>query len=400
MRSLWTSTTARYARESVSKPPPKESASPKTSSDFCFLNGRSDSRLSDVERLTMLGGGGLDRILQRLGKTLEGVNLDAFSTGLEPSVLRASQERLHTLRTQGAIAELFRPIGPPRPPAVVPVHGFPFGSVIDLEFRSEFPAASWGHDPSYQAVESNRNSYVRLWEHNDDHEGRATIVAIHGWTMGDQRVNSLAFMPGLLYTLGCNVALVELPFHGRRRPVGVPESDPLFPSIDPVRTCVAMAHALHDLRALAAFLSSRGHSRLSCVGMSLGAYVAALWASVDVLRRVALLVPLVSMGDMAHELLVKRFGSSEGAAIGVDVAVLRDLFSDHYPLSRDPQTAQESIMVVRGKGDQLVSRGQIAILRRAWPRAKYLWADGGHGAPVKRGETFARMTDFLLEKGE
>ena len=389
-----------YARESVSKPPPKETTSSKTSSDFCFLNGRSDSRLSDVERLTMLGGGGLDRILQRLGKTLEGVSLDAFSTGLEPSVLRASQEKLHALRTKGAIADLFRPIGPPRLPAVVPVHGFPFGSVVDLEFRSEFPAASWEHDPSYQAVEANRNSYVRLWEHNDDHEGRATIVAIHGWTMGDQRVNSLAFMPGLLYTLGCNVALVELPFHGRRRPAGVPESDPLFPSIDPVRTCVAMAHALHDLRALAAFLSSRGHGRLSCVGMSLGAYVAALWASVDVLRRVALLVPLVSMGDMAHELLVKRFGSSDAAASGVDLASLRDLFADHYPLSRDPQTAQESIMVVRGKGDQLVSRGQIAILRKAWPRARYLWADGGHGAPVKRGETFARMTDFLLEKGE
>jgi hypothetical protein len=134
--------------------------------------------------------------------------------------------------------------------------------------------------------------------------------------------------------------------------------------------------------------------------MSLGAYVAALWASVDVLRRVALLVPLVSMGDMAHELLVKRFGRSDAAASGVDISALRDLFADHYPLSREPQTAQESIMVVRGKGDQLVSRGQIAILRKAWPRARYLWADGGHGAPVKRGETFARMTDFLLEKGE
>lgn len=384
----------------MTKPPPKESAPTQTSSDFCFLNGRPDSRLSDVERLTMLGGGGLDRILQRLGKTLESVSLDAFSLGLEPSALKSSRAHLQALRAQGAIAELFRPLGPPRAPTVVPVHGFPFGSVVDLEFRSEFPAGSWAHDPSYQAVESNRNSFVRLWEHNDDQGERATIVAIHGWTMGDQRVNSLAFMPGLLYTLGCNVALVELPFHGRRRPTGVPESDPLFPSIDPVRTCVAMAHALHDLRALAAYLSSRGHSRLSCIGMSLGAYVAALWASVDVLRRVALLVPLVSMGDMAHELLVKRFGRSDAAASGVDISALRDLFADHYPLSREPQTAQESIMVVRGKGDQLVSRGQIAILRKAWPRARYLWADGGHGAPVKRGETFARMTDFLLEKGE
>lgn len=347
----------------------------------------------------MLGGAGLERILQRLGKTLENVSLEAFSTGLEPNALRVGQERLQALRSQGALAELFRPIGPAAAPAVVPVHGFPFGSVVDLEFRSEFPAAAWQHDPGYQTVASNRTSFVRLWEHNDEQRERATIVAIHGWTMGDQRVNSLAFMPGLLYTLGCNVALVELPFHGRRRPAGIADSDPLFPSVDPVRTCVAMAHALHDLRALAAYLSGRGHRRLSCVGMSLGAYVAALWASVDVLQRVALLVPLVSMGDMAYELIEKRLGAQATRAEGLNRELLQDLFVDHYPLAREPQTAQESIMVVRGKGDQLVSRGQIAILRKAWPRARYLWADGGHGAAVRRGETFARMTDFLLEKG-
>jgi len=43
-----------------------------------------------------------------------------------------------------------------------------------------------------------------------------------------------------------------------------------------------------------------------------------------------------------------------------------------------------------------VSRSQIAILRKAWPRAKYLWAEGGHGAAVERGDTFTRMVEFLL----
>lgn len=348
----------------------------------------------------MLGGGGLERILQRLGKTLESVSLEAFSSGLDPVVLESFRTRLHSLRSQGAINELFRPIGPSSPPSVVPVHGFPFGSVVDLEFYSPFPALSWRHDPQYCSSAQNRTSFVRLWEHNDDQGKRPTIVAIHGWTMGDQRINSLAFMPGLLYTMGCNVALVELPFHGRRRPEGVSQDQPLFPSVDPIRTCVAMAHALHDLRSLSAYLSHRGHSRISCVGMSLGAYIAALWASVDVLHRVVLLVPLVSMGDMAQELLAKRFGGGSAEARALSIEALRDLFADHYPLSREPQTPQESIMVVRGKGDQLVSRGQIALLRKAWPRAAYLWSEGGHGAPVKRGETFTRMTKFLIENGE
>lgn len=367
-----------------------------TTSDFCFLTGRADARLSDVERLTMLGGSGLARIVSRLGKTLELVSLDAFTAGLEPAQLARDRAALHALRADGTISNLLAPPAHLPAPSIVPVHGFPHGSVLDLEFPSQFPGPDLGAVPQYQRLVENSTSFVRLWEHNDQVQGRTTVVAVHGWTMGDQRVNSLAFMPGLLYSLGANVALVELPFHGRRRPHDVPQEDPLFPSIDPVKTCVAMAHSLHDLRSLAAFLKGRGHDRVACVGMSLGAYVAALWASLDPLHRIALLVPLVSMGDMAFELVKRRFGEASREAQELGLEVMRDLFADHYPLVREPRTAQESVMVIRGKGDQLVSRGQIAILRTAWPRAKYLWAEGGHGAAVERGDTFTRMVEFLL----
>lgn len=368
-------------------------------SDFCFLNGRTDARLSDVERLTMIGGAGLDRILSKLGKTLETVSLASFSDGLKPEQLEAHRERLHELRASGAIADLFKPVPERSEPSIVPIHGFPGGSVIDLEFRSHFPPPNWTHDSEYGDAVENRTSYVRLWEHNTEAPPRTTIVAIHGWTMGDQRVNSLAFMPGLFYSLGCNVALVELPFHGRRRPLQVAEDVPLFPSTDPVRTCVAMAHALHDLRCLAAFLRRRGHGSISCVGMSLGAYIGALWSAVDKLNRTVLLVPLVSMGDMAFELVKRLYPEGSPERNRLDLALLRDLFADHYPLKGEPCTPQESVMVIRGKGDQLVSRSQIAILRKSWPRAKSLWAEGGHGAATKRGDTFSRMTDFLLSEG-
>lgn len=368
-------------------------------SDFCFLNGRDDARLSDVERLTLLGGGGLDRVLERMAKALDSVSLEVFSSSLEPSVIRAHAARLEALRASGAVAQLFTKPERHQAPSIVPVHGFPFGSVVDLAFPSQFPPSSWCHEPSYLEATENATSYVRLWEHNDDHGERPTIVAIHGWTMGDQRVNSLAFMPGLFYSLGCNVALVELPFHGRRRPLSIPEHRPLFPDVDPVRTAIAMGHALFDLRVLRLFLEERGHRRVSCVGMSLGAYIGALWGSLDTLHRCVLLVPLVSMGDMAAELVRRRFGEGSKESEDLSGEFLRGLFADHYPLKGQPCTPQEQVMVIRGKGDQLVSRGQIALLRREWPRAKYLWSDGGHGAGMKRGETFSRMTEFLLGKG-
>ncbi len=368
------------------KNPPVDTSTP---SDFCVLNGREDARLSDVERLTVLGGASLDRVLGKLGKSLSSVTLDTFAPGLDISALKAAQIKLHMLRAAGEIEKLFAAPNAPAVAAITHIHGFPSGGVYDLEFASQFPQQDWAHDREYLASEANTTSYVRLWEHEGDQAGRTTIVAIHGWTMGDQRVNSLAFLPGLFYQLGCNVALVELPFHGRRRPEGIPESVPLFPSADPIRTCVAMAHALYDLRRLRLYLEQRGHRRISCVGMSLGAYVGALWAARDRLARAAFLVPLVSMGDMAVELFKK---SSDGE---VSAEFLRDLFEDHSPLRQLPETPQSSIMVIGGEGDHLVPRSQITLLQKRWSHATVEWVHGGHAAGTNRAAVFDRIAQFL-----
>ncbi len=368
-------------------------------SDYCILNGRADARLSDVERLTLLGGSGLDRLVQRLGKSLSSVTLDAFAPGLDADSLREQHEKLMNLRKNGALEALFIGARKPVAPAVVPIHGFPVGGVFDLEFHSTFPGTDWAHDREYNQLVQNQTSYVRLWEHSEPNPNRQTIVAIHGWTMGDQRTNSLAFLPGLFFSLGCNVALVELPFHGRRRPDSVDESAPLFPSADPIRTCVAMAHAVHDLRTLKAFLSSRGHGHISCIGMSLGAYVGLLWCSLDPIERGVFLVPLVSMGDMAWELVRLKYLQERDVPSGLTKTLLRDLFADHYPLARMPATQQESILVIGGRGDHLVPRNQISLLRERWPHAKVTWASGGHAAAAQRGEVFDTVRSFLF-RGE
>jgi pimeloyl-ACP methyl ester carboxylesterase len=366
----------------------------KTPSEFCVLNDGEDARLSDVERLTMIGGASLDRVLLKLGKSLSSVTLDTFAPGLDLSALQTSSIRLHMLRSRGEIEKLFAFPSPQSNPIVTHIHGFPSGGVYDLQFASHFPGADWRHDLDYLSIEENTSSFVRLWEHEDRSRERVTVVAIHGWTMGDQRVNSLAFLPGLFFSLGCNVALVELPFHGRRRPHGIPESIPLFPSADPIRTCVAMAHALYDLRQLRSYLESRGHGRFSCVGMSLGAYVGALWASLDSLYRAAFLVPLVSMGDMAVELLTRTLGNAG------DPQFVRDLFADHYPLRREPKTPQSSIMVIGGEDDHLVPRSQISLLQKCWPHVIVEWVRGGHGAGTNRSEVFDRIARFLTASGD
>jgi pimeloyl-ACP methyl ester carboxylesterase len=362
------------------------------------LNARTDARLSDVERLTVLGGEGLHRLVSRLGRSLQTVSLESFAPNLTLDALLNSHERLLSMRKEGVISELFSKHPLPSAPLVTPIHGFPEGEVKDLHFQSMFPKKPLSSDPGYASdAPENQVLHVRLWEHHTRDVTRPTIIAVHGWTMGDQRVNSLAFVPGLFFTLGCNVALIELPFHGRRAPTRGEGAAPLFPSADAVRTFIAMAQAVNDLRTLAEYLRSRGSESISCIGLSLGAYVAALWASLDKLDRLALLVPLVSMGDMAWRLLKDSQTKYHGAEAGVTRAFLRDLFSDHSPLARNPATPEQSILVVGGRGDHLVPREQITLLRERWASATFMWAHGGHSAPAQRGVAFEKVKSFLTQ---
>jgi hypothetical protein len=104
------------------------------------------------------------------------------------------------------------------------------------------------------------------------------------------------------------------------------------------------------------------------------------------------------MGDMAWELVRLKHRDDKEIPRGMTKTFLRDLFSDHSPLGRSPATAQESILAVGGRGDHLVPRNQISLLREKWPHAKVTWAAGGHGAPTHKGECFETVRSFLLKE--
>ena len=169
----------------------------------------------------------------------------------------------------------------------------------------------------------------------------------------------------------------------------------------PIRTCVGMAHALYDLRKLTTFLRSRGHTRIACVSLSLGAYIGQLWAALERLDKAVFIVPLVSMGDLAWDLIraqsapqnplthAQELTSSQGRAF------LRDLFRDHCALGRTPLTHEDRMLTIGGRGDQIVSRSQMDLLRKNWPHSHFIWLSGGHGAHLKRGEAFQLVREFL-----
>lgn len=368
-------------------------------SDFCVLNERPDARLSDVERLTLLGGSSLDRLLSTLAKSLAGVSLQELLPALDFDLLVAAAHRFAERRATGVVSGLLSAtqVVCAGPACVTPVHGFRDGMVYDVEFPSPFPALSDAESVEYRSCTENQTAHARVWEHAARSAERLTVVAIHGWTMGDQRINSLAFLPGFFYSLGYDVALVELPFHGRRRPRGAGPGAPLFPSADPFRALLGVAHALRDVRALAQFLGRRGHAHLVGMGMSLGAYVAGLWLSLDRLRRGVLLVPLVSMGDIAWSLVKERARAGTPVPSRVTRSMLQSAFFDHSPLAFQPRTDPGQILVIGGRGDSVIPQSQLRLLQRHWPQASFEWVDGGHAATAGRGVPLARIVQFLGE---
>ena len=237
---------------------------------------------------------------------------------------------------------------------VEPMGDGPLGTqVVDLAWPSEYvpflPAAREHH---HRAVE-NATARTRWWTSGT---GRPTIVTIHGWGGGNQWLEQRAFTVPYWLKHGFDVASFVLPFHGER---AAGQSGAQFPSPNPLRTNEAFGQAIFDLRALAAFLRSRGTSAVGPMGMSPGGYTTALWASVD---------PTLDF-----------------ASAGITEELLADAFAVHAPTTRPVQLARERLAVIAGRGDRITPPEQAEALAAHWGVPIH-WFDGRHLAQIGRSE--------------
>ena len=272
--------------------------------------------------------------------------------------------------------------------AVGPVGDGPLGTqVFDLAYRSEYePFAPGARDLHLRAAE-NLTAHARWWTSG---HGRPTIVLVHGWGGGNQWVTERTF--GVAYWLrhGYDVAAFVLPFHGARAASPL-RSGAGFPSPNPLRTNEAFGQAIHDLRALSRFLRSRGASAVGVLGMSLGGYTAALWASVagpEDLGGIDFSVAMIPAVSMAP--LIWRHGAhserrAEAVRAGVTEDLLVDAFAVHAPTTRPARLGRERLFVVAGRGDRITPPEQAEMLAAHWG-VDVRWFDGGHLAQIGRGE--------------
>jgi pimeloyl-ACP methyl ester carboxylesterase len=284
---------------------------------------------------------------------------------------------------------------------VTPIGDGPLGTqVVDLAYPSDYqPFLPDGRDLVLRARE-NLTAHARWWTSG---RGRPTIVLLHGWGGGFYWVTERTFDLPYWLRHGYDVAAFTLPYHGARAPgSGALRSGALFPSTNPVRTNEAFGQAIYDLRGLAMFLRGRGASAVGAIGMSLGGYTTALWASVagpgDVggLDFAVAMIPAV---DMAR--LMWRHGehSAERARAekaGITEDLLAEAFAVHMPTQRPARVAPQARFVIAGRGDRITPPEQAEALARHWD-VEVRWFDGGHLAQVGRGDV---IRDVRRELGK
>ncbi|HVK85114.1 MAG TPA: hypothetical protein VM513_13450 [Kofleriaceae bacterium] len=261
--------------------------------------------------------------------------------------------------------------------------------VVDLAYASEYDPFHPDARDLHLCVRENLTAHARWWTSD---RGRPTIVLLHGWGGGSYWLEYRSFVVPYWLRHGFDVAAFVLPFHAARAPgTGLGASGALFPSTNPLRTNEGFGQAIHDLRALALFLRARGASAVGAMGMSLGGYTTALWASVagpsdpgGVDFAVAM-IPAVSMARLMWRHGEHSASLLRAAKAGITEDLLSDAFAVHTPTTRPVRLPRERLAVVAGRGDRITPPDQAEALAAHWG-VDISWFHGGHLAQVGRGD--------------
>ena len=345
--------------------------------------------------LQQLSHGALHRVGAAFDEAL--VNLALDRAGAPPGDPQEALDSLARVAEAYAdprfVTEPDRFFVPPGVPAVEVLASRPLhdrGVVEDLRAASAFETVHPAPRARYHAHARNAFAYARHLRHPDP---RATVMCIHGYLGGALGFEERAFNARWLYRLGLDVLLVVLPFHGERATEG---HRGIFPGRDPWRTVEGFAHALHDLRAWAAWLRARGAPRVMSFGMSLGGYTAALLGTVDpAVSPAVLMIPLASLADAYVE---HREGRADAPPAWI-LPRIDDAYRVVSPFTRPPRLRGDDVMVISASGDRITRGSHAERLRAHFGEGPTQTFVGGHMLQFGRASAFEAIARWLAARG-
>jgi pimeloyl-ACP methyl ester carboxylesterase len=301
-------------------------------------------------------------------------------------------ERLQALEQ---IRDVYGPVGspddfftPPEPidPALMLVREKKHFTVYDASWPSHFEPFLPNLRERYLAHVANRTARARLYLGK---ERRPAIVLIHGYLAGQWAIEERAW-PIAWLAERYDLALALLPFHALRSSRDK-RGPPPFPGSDPRMTNEGFRQSIFDLRALSRFLIARGAPRVGVMGMSLGGYTTALFATVEPNLAFAVpIIPLASLADWARE--QGRLGDHEQARL--QHAALEEANRIVSPFSRPSLVPPSRVLVVAATGDRITPIAHAERLANHFG-ASIVRFEGGHILQFGRGDAFRAIGRWL-----
>lgn len=361
------------------------------------------STIAPLEVVVLPEEGWGDWLLTQLGSALDGAALQAMRFVVD-ATLMPSPEALPALRASAEpflrgelweeprryFAFVDRPVAPL---AVSARHrrSLDGGSVVAREFTTgyePYPRSAASADEGGSSADS---VLVEHWEH-DSGRPRATVLALHGFSMGSPRIDAVALFAAQWFRAGLDVALLTLPFHGARTPADARFSGERFAVPHVARLNEATRQAIYEIHVVRGWLRQRSAAPVGLLGLSLGGYLSSLMAGLTAdLDFVVPMVPPACMGDLAWRFFSRSRRYRDGAP-AFSQQELRAAYRVHSPLTYPRRVDKDRILILAGRGDQIVPPEHPYALWRHWGEPNIHWFSGSHLAPFRRG----RLAETIL----
>jgi pimeloyl-ACP methyl ester carboxylesterase len=312
-----------------------------------------------------------------------------------------ARRRVEQLVAHYQAADLFAPL-PDAPAQLADARAGSAGAatVTDLSFESLYRPTLATYRAEHARYQANLTAHARWWRRTSERVA-PTVILLHGWSQGPFWMVERMLERAAWHAAGFDVAALELPFHGQRAPAPAddddralgPASGLYFPSPHIARTNEGFGQAIADLRQLGRELRARGAPAIGVAGVSLGGYVAALWASLD--DDLAFALTLAPAVELAALMATHGRGAAawrRAAAAGVDADLLADAFACHAPRTRAPRLPPQRLFVIAGRGDQITGGAQAEQLARH-QGTEVRWFAGGHVAQIGAASVLRRTID-------
>lgn len=244
-------------------------------------------------------------------------------------------------------------------------------------------------------LEPNDDILLEHWVH-ERRAPRATVLALHGFSMGTPRIDAWAMFASAWFARGLDVALLTLPYHGARTPRGARFSGQRFADPNPAAMAEAVRRAVYEIEVVRAWLRAQSGRPVGLLGLSLGGYLSALTAGlVDDLDFVVPMVPPVCIGDLAWRFHAANGADGGGSDSAYGHGELRAMYRIHSPLNFPLRTDRARALIVAGRGDRIVPPEHPHALWEHWGRPSIHWFSGSHLAPFGRDRIIACVVDHL-----